>query len=141
MRVIVTDGEVEIRYAIPTSPAGEATRFCQLRADYRAPLGQAQGVEGRRNPLREDRLILHGRPLPRRHSRLDQAMTGPICLVAVPLGDDCLGIGDPETSHFTAGILLSTTSAQIPSTVLRASHASVNCPNRAELRVGKEAAL
>ena len=35
VRVIVTDGEVEIRYAIPTSPAGEGTRFCQLRADYR----------------------------------------------------------------------------------------------------------
>src|SRR3954447_7707288 len=32
VRVIVTDGEVEIRYAIPTSPAGEGTLFCQLRA-------------------------------------------------------------------------------------------------------------
>jgi hypothetical protein len=46
VRVIVTDGEVEIRYAIPTSPAGEATRFCHLRSDYRAPLGEAQGVRG-----------------------------------------------------------------------------------------------
>ena len=36
VRVIVTDGEVEIRYAIPTSPNGEATRFCHLRSDYRA---------------------------------------------------------------------------------------------------------
>src|SRR3982751_900098 len=44
VRVIVTDGEVEIRYAIPTSPAREGTRFCQLRADYRAALGAAQGV-------------------------------------------------------------------------------------------------
>jgi site-specific DNA recombinase len=77
VRVIVTDGEVEIRYAIPTSSAGAATRFCQLRADYRAALGQAQGVEGRRHPLREDRLILHGRPLPRSHTRLVQAMTDP----------------------------------------------------------------
>src|SRR4051794_15908375 len=42
VRVIVTDGEVEIRYAIPTSPAGEGTRFCQLRADYRAALGAAE---------------------------------------------------------------------------------------------------
>jgi site-specific DNA recombinase len=41
VRVIVTDGDVEIRYAIPTSPAGEATRFCHLRSDYRAALGQA----------------------------------------------------------------------------------------------------
>jgi site-specific DNA recombinase len=35
VRVIVTEGAVEIRYAIPTSPAGEATRFCHLRSDYR----------------------------------------------------------------------------------------------------------
>jgi site-specific DNA recombinase len=33
-RVIVTDELVEIRYAIPTSPAGEKLRFCQLRTDY-----------------------------------------------------------------------------------------------------------
>jgi site-specific DNA recombinase len=68
VRVIVTDGEVEIRYAIPTSPAGEATRFCQLRADYRAALGQAERVESGRHSLREDRHVLHRRPLPRRHT-------------------------------------------------------------------------
>src|SRR3954463_2062564 len=45
VRVIVTDGEVEIRYAIPTSPAGEGTRFCQLRADYRAALPHRQGAD------------------------------------------------------------------------------------------------
>jgi len=33
-RVIVTDELVEIRYAIPTSPAGEKMRFCHLRTDY-----------------------------------------------------------------------------------------------------------
>jgi site-specific DNA recombinase len=33
-RVIVTDEQVEIRYAIPTSPASEHTRFCYLRTDY-----------------------------------------------------------------------------------------------------------
>jgi site-specific DNA recombinase len=33
-RVIVKDGDVEIRYVIPTSPAGEHTRFCHLRKDY-----------------------------------------------------------------------------------------------------------
>jgi hypothetical protein len=76
VRVIVTDGEVEIRYAIPTSPAGEGTRFCQLRADYRAALGKAQGVARYRNPLRENRLKLHGRPLPRRSPRLAQVITG-----------------------------------------------------------------
>jgi site-specific DNA recombinase len=76
VRVIVTDGEVEIRYAIPTSSAGAATRFCQLRADYRAPLGKAQRVARRCDPLREDGLLLHGRTLSRRCNRLDQALTG-----------------------------------------------------------------
>jgi len=33
-RVIVTDGEVEIRYVIPTGPRGEQGRFCHLRTDY-----------------------------------------------------------------------------------------------------------
>jgi site-specific DNA recombinase len=33
-RVIVTQDEVEIRYVIPTSPRGEATRFYQLRIPY-----------------------------------------------------------------------------------------------------------
>jgi site-specific DNA recombinase len=33
-RVVVTNDEVEIRYAIPTSPNGEHIRFCHLRKDY-----------------------------------------------------------------------------------------------------------
>lgn len=33
-RVVVTNEEVEIRYVIPTSPASERLRFCQLRLDY-----------------------------------------------------------------------------------------------------------
>ena len=33
-RVLVANGDVEIRYAIPTDPRGETTRFCQLRKDY-----------------------------------------------------------------------------------------------------------
>ena len=33
-RVVVTDGEVEIRYVIPTHPGSEYMRFCQLRKDY-----------------------------------------------------------------------------------------------------------
>ena len=35
-RVIVTDGEVEIRYVMPTDRASEQVRFCHLRLDYRA---------------------------------------------------------------------------------------------------------
>jgi site-specific DNA recombinase len=75
-RVIVADGEVEIRYVIPTSPAGEATHFCHLRSDYRAAVGQAEGGACRGHPLREDRLLLHGRPLPRSRPRLAQVITG-----------------------------------------------------------------
>ena len=33
-RVLVDNGNVEIRYVIPTSPQGETTRFYQLRKDY-----------------------------------------------------------------------------------------------------------
>jgi site-specific DNA recombinase len=39
-RMVVTDADVEIRYALPTSPESEHVRFCQLRKDYfRAPSG------------------------------------------------------------------------------------------------------
>src|SRR3954452_12030689 len=34
-RVIVTDGEVEIRYVMPTSKSSEQIRFCHLYMDYR----------------------------------------------------------------------------------------------------------
>jgi site-specific DNA recombinase len=33
-RVIINDEQVEIRYAIPTSPKGEKSPFCHLRKDY-----------------------------------------------------------------------------------------------------------
>ena len=33
-RVLVTDGQVEIRYVIPLSPDSERVRFCHLRKDY-----------------------------------------------------------------------------------------------------------
>jgi site-specific DNA recombinase len=33
-RVVVTDGKVEIRYVIPTTPGSTKTRFCHLRSDY-----------------------------------------------------------------------------------------------------------
>jgi site-specific DNA recombinase len=33
-RVVVTDGEVEIRYVLPTSPDGPHRPFCQLRKDH-----------------------------------------------------------------------------------------------------------
>jgi len=36
-RVIVTDGQVEIRYVLPTTPAGPHRPFCQLRKDHLDP--------------------------------------------------------------------------------------------------------
>ena len=39
-RVLVTDGEVEIRYVIPLSPGSEKVRFCHLRKDYFDPVPQ-----------------------------------------------------------------------------------------------------
>jgi site-specific DNA recombinase len=34
-RVVVADGAVEIRHAVPTGPDGEREPFCRLRSDYR----------------------------------------------------------------------------------------------------------
>jgi site-specific DNA recombinase len=47
-RVIVTDGDVEIRYVLPTSPESEHVRFCHLRKDYfhPVPLPVRHTVEG-----------------------------------------------------------------------------------------------
>jgi site-specific DNA recombinase len=47
--VIVTDGQVEIRYVLPTGPAGETTSFCHLRKDYfhlRSPAVMLSSVSG-----------------------------------------------------------------------------------------------
>jgi hypothetical protein len=33
-RVLVAQGDVAIRYAIPTHPRGEIPRFCPVRTDY-----------------------------------------------------------------------------------------------------------
>jgi site-specific DNA recombinase len=41
-RVVVTDGEVEIRYVLPIAPEGPHLRFCQLRKDHL--FGPAVGV-------------------------------------------------------------------------------------------------
>ena len=57
-RVVVTDGDVEIRYVIPTGPDGERGPFCRLRTDY---LRLLPGVPGR------GRVGEHPPP-PRRHA-------------------------------------------------------------------------
>ena len=43
-RVIITDGQVEIRYVLPTSPDGPHRPFCQLRKDHlNPPSGHGDG--------------------------------------------------------------------------------------------------
>jgi site-specific DNA recombinase len=69
-RVIVTDGEVEIRYVMPTDHASEQVRFCHLRLDYRAgPPGRerAHTMYARLQELRLSRAVL---PKLRRTPRL-----------------------------------------------------------------------
>src|SRR4029453_8153956 len=53
-RVVVTDGQVEIRYVIPTTPGSTKTRFCHLRTDYfdveAADIGPPHQRQLRRGP-------------------------------------------------------------------------------------------
>jgi site-specific DNA recombinase len=65
-RVIVTDGEVEIRYVIPTTPESETVRFCHLRSNYRHHLRPPPGG-----------LCLPGRPDGRLHPRHPRLAVGP----------------------------------------------------------------
>jgi site-specific DNA recombinase len=52
-RVVVTDGQVEIRYVLPTSPDGPHRPFCQLCKDHLdAPAGHRDGDQ----PRQRDRL-------------------------------------------------------------------------------------
>ena len=51
-RVIVTDGEVEIRYVWPTARRSEQIRFCHLRLDYRARSPQRKTANVARQRLR-----------------------------------------------------------------------------------------
>ncbi len=46
-RVVVADGAVEIRYAVPTGPDGEREPFCRLRSDYR---DRGRPPQGNRRP-------------------------------------------------------------------------------------------
>jgi hypothetical protein len=47
-RVVVTDGEVEIRYVIPTSPAGEAAHFVICVQTIEATMGRYKALIGPR---------------------------------------------------------------------------------------------
>ncbi|MGH9767970.1 MAG: recombinase family protein, partial [Blastocatellia bacterium] len=59
-RVIVKDDQVEIRYVIPTSPAGEKMRFCHLRSDYFAVLTRRKSLIAKESHATENRCKAHG---------------------------------------------------------------------------------
>ena len=64
-RVIVTNGEVEIRYVIPTSPAAQTGGICHLRSDYRERVQPAQATP-RLSPHRPQHRIPEPRTRPPR---------------------------------------------------------------------------
>jgi site-specific DNA recombinase len=83
-RVIVTDGQVEIRYVVPTGPKGETTPFCHLRLDYLHGPAHAtepdQGAPGRARRGITDRVGIRrlGSVMPRRHRPLDHEPRGAV---------------------------------------------------------------
>jgi site-specific DNA recombinase len=75
-RVVVTNGEVEIRYVIPTSPAAQNSGHCHLRSDYRALDLQAQELAAHLHALRPLRtLLLQRHHTRRRHHLLARPMS------------------------------------------------------------------
>lgn len=71
-RVIVNDGKVEVRYVIPTGPAGEKNRFCHLRKDYFAV---------------EPKAIFTGRPLGSQGNVADQMPNAPLAFLVASAAD------------------------------------------------------
>src|SRR4051812_464367 len=64
------------------SPGGLSGVGLQQSQPRGAALGAAERLARDGDPLGEDSLKLHGRPLPRRRSRLAQALTGPSTTIA-----------------------------------------------------------
>jgi Recombinase/Recombinase zinc beta ribbon domain len=119
-RVIVTNGDVEIRYVIPTTPASEHVRFCYLRTDYfqvEAPhvgapgaiqIGDGPQILGR-VPPEPERLRLAGvlgqaTDLNEQERSWDKgSATARIALGVLPLG---LGMQPGPRTHAHRAILL-----------------------------------
>src|SRR4029453_11888181 len=78
-RVVVTDGQVEIRYVIPTTPGSTKTRFCHLRTDYFHLIAVAVA-----NPVKGRRPATTGTP------------TGPVGLLVVTLRDRVPDMASPQ---------------------------------------------
>ena len=77
VRVVVHDGEVEIRHAIPTKPGPSGTRACHLHPDYRTRVQAPQVLAGPRSTAGQGRSprpqlaarASHPRPADRGHSQ------------------------------------------------------------------------
>jgi hypothetical protein len=78
-RVVVTDGQVEIRYVIPTTPGSTRTRFCHLRTDYFDLVALAVALAVNRR-----RAATPGTP------------PGPVGLLIVPFGDGVADAAGPQ---------------------------------------------
>ena len=66
-RVVVTDADVEIRYALPTRPESEHVRFCHLRKDYfQLPAPDGGAGADLHDPLALPVPLGHGHAPPRR---------------------------------------------------------------------------
>jgi site-specific DNA recombinase len=98
-RVVVTDGQVEIRYVIPTTPGSTKTRFCHLRTDY------FQVEPAHIGPPRQVQIQLHalwaGPPQPQ-HLRRPRSSRHPLNLHA----DDGAAHDRPRPSAAVAGVAL-----------------------------------
>jgi site-specific DNA recombinase len=116
-RVVVLDGEVEIRYVIPTSLRGEHTRFCHLRLDYfDAPVAPNRSAEGRSFQGSAEQVVasLAGAfvadpPFGRDHA--DRPQPGPVVTVLQPgesvsIGDDAVVADLDPTVPFADGPIL-----------------------------------
>ena len=95
-RVIVTDGQVEIRYVLPTSPDGPHRPFCQLRKDHLDPppdFGQPDefpdgGVSGQGGQPVVSGLVRLGWPFGQQPASWQAAVVG--------AGDVPVGGADPD---------------------------------------------
>jgi site-specific DNA recombinase len=103
-RVVVTNDQVEIRYVIPTSEAGEQTHFCNLRTDYFDPHAQAIGTQGGlgigKIGSQKPGFVLSALPI-------DQQAG----MVQVLQGEKCLGV--PEKDVFGRGQINKTLPAKV----------------------------
>ena len=109
-RVVVTDGDVEIRYVLPTSPDGPHRPFCQLRKDHLDPpadLGLADefgngGVFGQVGEPVVRGLACFGRPFGQQPAFRQAAVIG--------AGDVPVGGADPDgqeiAGHRGGGVAL-----------------------------------